>query len=57
MERFIPYDKLSKKAQRAVNNARRRSWGELDPTTRKPPNPRAYNRQKAQRRDPDAGLL
>ncbi len=57
MERFIPYDKLSKKAQRAINNARRRSWGELDPTTRKPPNPRAYNRQKAQRRDPDAGLL
>ena len=57
MERFIPYDKLSKKAQRAVNNARRRSWGELHPTTRKPPNPRAYNRQKAQRRDPDAGLL
>lgn len=47
MERFIPYDKLSKKAKRAVNNMRRRSWGDLDPTTRKPPNPRAYDRQKS----------
>ena len=44
MERFIPYDKLSKKAQRAINNARRRSWGELDPTTRKPPNHQANQR-------------
>ena len=46
MDNFVPYQKLSKKAQRAVNNARRRTW-QLNPTTRRPPNPRAYNRKKS----------
>ena len=61
MERFIPYSKLSKKAKRAADNARRRSWGTLNPITRKHDDPRAYKRQKAQRQNPamdsDAGLF
>lgn len=47
MERFIPYEKLSKRKQRELDRKKRRSWGEVNPVTRKPENPRAYNRQKA----------
>ncbi|MBQ3356089.1 MAG: hypothetical protein IJG45_03115 [Oscillospiraceae bacterium] len=49
MEKFIPYEKRSKKQQRELNRARRGSWGAVNPVTRKPANPKAYNRQKARR--------
>ena len=48
MERFVPYEKMSKKQQKAVDAKRRGSWGGLNPVTRKPENPKAYNRRKAQ---------
>ena len=48
MEKFIPYEKLSKKEKRKLNQARRQTWGELNPVTRKPENSKAYNRNKAQ---------
>ena len=48
MEKFIPYEKLSKKEQKKINVARRTTWGSLSPVTRKPENSRAYNRKKAQ---------
>ena len=47
MEKFIPYGKLSKKEKRKLDNARRGSWGEINPVTRKPENSKAYNRSKA----------
>ena len=47
MEKFIPYEKLSKKEKRKVDQARRQTWGELNPVTRKPANSKAYNRNKA----------
>ena len=47
MEKFIPYEKLSKKERRKVDLARRQTWGDLNPVTRKPENSRAYNRSKA----------
>ena len=31
MEKFIPYKKLSKKEKRKINQARRQTWGELNP--------------------------
>jgi len=49
MEKFIPYEKLSKKAKRKADAARRGSWNGLNPVTRKSPNPKAYNRQKARK--------
>lgn len=49
MKKFIPYEKLSKKKKREIDRARRTTWGELNPVTRKSPNPRAYDRQKARR--------
>lgn len=48
MERFIPYEKMSKKQRRAADAKRRGSWNGLNPVTRKPENPKAYNRKKAQ---------
>ena len=47
MEKFIPYEKLSKKEKRALDAARRGSWGGLSPVTRRPENPKAYKRKKA----------
>lgn len=48
MQRFIPYEKLSKKEKRKLNQAKRQTWGNLNPVTRKPENSKAYNRRKAQ---------
>ncbi len=48
MEKFIPYEKLSKKKQRELNAARRGTWT-INPVTRKPENPKAYNRKTARK--------
>ena len=42
---MIPYTKLSKRERKARDAERRVSWG-MSPVTRRPPNPRAYNRRK-----------
>ena len=55
MEKFIPYEKRSKKEKRKPDLSRRGSWGEINPVTRKPTSSKAYNRKKAQdwkRREP-----
>lgn len=46
MEKFIPYEKLSKREKRKLDAARRNTWGSLNPATRRPENPRAYKRKK-----------
>ena len=48
MEKFIPYEKLSKKEKRKIDQARRQTWGDLNPVTRKPENSKAYNRKRTQ---------
>ena len=48
MDKYIPYEKLSKKEKRKLDAAKRTTWGTLNPTTRKPENSRAYNRKKMQ---------
>lgn len=50
MEKFIPYEKLSKKEQRRLNQQRRSTWGALNPVTRKSEHSAAYNRSKENRR-------
>ena len=47
MEKFIPYEKLSKKEKRKIDLAKRQTWNSLNPVTRKPANSKAYNRNKA----------
>lgn len=46
MERFVPYEKLSKKKKRALDAARRGTWGALDPRTRRASDPKAYKRKR-----------
>ncbi len=48
MDKYIPYEKLSKKEQRKLDTAKRNTWDNLNPVTRKPENSRAYNRKKMQ---------
>lgn len=48
MEKYIPYEKLSKKEKRKIDSCRRKTWGNLNPVTRKPANSKAYNRKKNQ---------
>jgi hypothetical protein len=50
MEKFIPFEKLSKKKKRELMEKQRRSWGPLNPVTRKPDNPKAYKRAKEKAR-------
>ena len=62
MEKFIPYEKLSKKEKRKINQAKRQTWNNLNPVTRKPASSKAYNRNKARdwKRDyhePTSGLF
>ena len=57
MEKFIPYEKLSKKEQRKRDAQRRGSWQGLSPVTRRPENPKAYNRRKAQNWKKDPGSV
>jgi hypothetical protein len=47
MEKFVPYEKLSKKKKRELDAKRRGSWYGINPVTRKPENSKAYNRRKA----------
>lgn len=49
MTKFTPYEKLSKKEKRKINQARRNTWGNMSPVTRMPENSKAYNRNAAKR--------
>ena len=53
MEKYIPYEKLSKKKRRELDARQRGSWNGFSPVTRRPVNPKAYNRQKARKRSDD----
>lgn len=50
MKNYIPYNKLSPKQRRAVDSRARVFW-QISPVTRKPKNPKAYNRAKTRQRD------
>lgn len=58
-DQFIPLEKQSKRKQREYHASRRGGWGGINPVTRKPPNPKAYNRKKSGRRyeqEPSSGF-
>ncbi len=56
MEKFTPYEKLSKKKKRELDAGRRTAWA-ISPVTRKSENPKAYNRRKAQKWKNDSGSV
>ncbi|MCR5135793.1 MAG: hypothetical protein K6C12_01660 [Oscillospiraceae bacterium] len=49
VKKTIPLEKQSKKNRRSYHAAQRGTWNGLNPVTRMPANPRAYNRMKAKR--------
>jgi len=50
MEKIIAYEKLSKKEKRKIDSRKRKTWGNLNPVTRKSTNQKIYNRKKNQYR-------
>ena len=48
MEKFIPYEKLSKKEKRKIDQMRRGNWGDVNPVSRKIESKKVYNRKRAQ---------
>ena len=59
-QKNIPLEKRSKREQREYHAAQRGSWGCINPVTRRPPNPKAYNRKKSGQRyehEPLPGFL
>ena len=59
MKKFIPKNKMSKKARKELDAKQRLSWGAVSPVTRKTENKKAYNRKKARTEwdYPPAGLF
>ncbi len=43
-KKFVPFEKMSKRKQREINNSKRNTWGDFDPTTRV--EQLGYNRKK-----------
>ncbi len=45
-DKFVPQDKMSKKAQKELNDKKRGTWGNTSPVTRVQPNKKAYDRKR-----------
>ncbi len=54
MDRFVPREKMSKKARGAMDRERRVSWA-FSPVTRRAESKKRYDRKRRSRRDPDSG--
>ena len=52
MQKFVSYEKASKKAKREIDLKKRNTWGDLNPVTRKEPNPKAYRRHPKHKHSP-----
>lgn len=45
-DKFVPQDKMSKKAQKELNDKKRGTWGNTNPVTRVQSNKKAYDRKR-----------
>lgn len=45
-DKFVSRDKMSKKAQKELNDKKRNTWGNINPATRVQPNKKAYDRKR-----------
>lgn len=45
-DKFVPQDKISKKAKKELDSQKRNTWGNTNPVTRVQPNKKAYNRKR-----------
>ena len=55
MKAFVPYEKLSKKQKKEIDKAKRATWGEVVPVTKRIDSAKLYNRKKHQRGGVDSG--
>lgn len=55
MKAFVPYEKLSKKQKKEIDKAKRATWGEVVPVTKRIDSAKIYNRKKHQRGGFDSG--
>lgn len=46
MKKFVPYEKMSKRARREADRAKRKSWNGINPVTRTADTAAAYRRRK-----------
>lgn len=46
MDKFVPFEKMSKKEQREQNSKKRGSWGNVKPATKLEPSAKAYSRKE-----------
>lgn len=46
MQAFVAYEKLSKKKQKQLNAAKRRTWGDVKPVTKVKASAKIYNRKQ-----------
>ena len=53
MKPFLPREKMSKREKRALDSAKRATWGGVNPITRTTENKKAYNRKKSPRWYPE----
>ena len=54
MDKFIAREKMSKKARKELDSARRAVWG-ISPVTRRAPDKKKYDRKKLSRADDGSG--
>lgn len=56
MQKYVPYEKLSKRKKRELDRQRRGDWGLVNPVTRKVESAKAYARNKRRRLPEDGGV-
>lgn len=49
-EKFVPYEKLNKKARKALNQKKRSDWGNVRPATQIEENKKSYQRHEKHRK-------
>lgn len=59
MKPFLQREKMSKREKRALDAAKRATWGEINPVTRRAENKKIYNRKKSPRwtQDDSTGIF
>ncbi len=58
MEKFVPYEKMSKKEKKKIDALKRSDWGLLNPTVRKFDNDKTrYSRKQKHKRAPERELF
>ena len=53
MDKFVPYDKMSKKEQKKINDEKRRDWNGMNPVTKVVPESKKVYKRKPKHQNDD----